>query len=303
MAVSSGWTHGGLLQTAGVAPSAYGMEIHLAAEQMQIVVPLVDSKTIEPGEDLYIPKLGQETVTTLYAKTTTDGTTFTKSTDLQGNQISFSAIDDSAVQLMEKFQYVGMAHAKPAWDRMPSGRKMNYINGRKTLASKALARAKDASILTLANPGLITTANEMYADAPEHWTYETVKDLLTLYKTSLASGPLYVMAPISELPYLIDIEQFHRFNWTGVSGGVAKDLVFTFGPLTVFTHADVYDDTVDGLHSLAWVPEAIGFRDVRGLEVDDWYDGDTKSYKTSPDTDYAYGIVDATQVFTIQNPR
>lgn len=302
MAVATGWTHGGLLQTAGIAPSAYGMDIYLAAEQRQMIVPLVDSKSVEPGEDIYIPKLGTESVTTLYAKTTTDGSTYSKSTDLQGQQISFAAIDDSAVQMMEKFQYVGMAHSKVAWDRMPQARKIAYLNGRRSQAQAALARAKDASLLSLANPSLVTSGNQINSGSPLNFRADDLGTILEAFQTNNGYGDIFGCLHTSQLATLVGIEKLTRYNWTGIPGSVRRDLVFTFGPLTIFTHNDVYSDGTDGYHGLFWMPQAIGFRDVIGMDVDDWYDGDTKSYKTSPDTDYAYATVDNTLVVTVQTP-
>lgn len=306
MSIASGWTHGGLLQTAGIAPASYGDDIYFAAEEMLEVVPTVDAQTIEPGEDLFIPKLGQETVQTHYAKTTADGSTFTKSTDNQGSQITFAAIDDTAVQMVEKFQYVGMAHSRVAWNRMPQSRRLAYLNGRKMMASKALQRSKDASILSLALPGLHLAANQLNSTTPADITMNDVYTIIQKFREASWREDIFGWLHPSQIPALMaQGEKFFNYSTTGVAGGAPRDLTFTFANLTIKFHPDVYSDGADGYHGLFYAAgpmSSIGYREVGTVTVDDWYDGDTKSYKTSPDTDYAYALVDNTLALTLQTP-
>lgn len=314
MAVSSGWTHTGLLKTAGVAPDAYSDGIIFEAEQGGMILSqdmsdpdnpvdtsIVDRVVIDPGEDLYLPKLGRESVTTYYAKTTTDGTTYSKSTDLQGNQIVFSAIDDAAIQLQEKFQYIAIAHAKPTWHKMSQSRRLSYLNGRMLMMGKALRRAREASVLSLAAPGLIPSANQINAAAPAHITSDDLSEIHKIMGVNYGSGEVvFGLVHPNEIPYLRAIFGYQQ---TGIPTGPNVFLTFADGQLVIRTHLDVYDDGVDGYHGMFWIPDAIGFASVSEMEIDDWYDGDTKSYKTSPDTDYAFGLQDNTRVVTIQTPQ
>ena len=302
MTLQTNWTSVGLLGTAGVAPAAYADELYLAAEQKQLIVPLVAEKPADPGQDLFIPKLGLSTAVTRYSNLTTDGTTYSVTTS-EGQDLTYEALDDSPVQFMEKFQYVAMAYDKIAWNRMAIPKRLSFINGWKKQASGALARAGDASILSLALPALIPSANQINSAAAAHFTFDDIGTVLKLLKKNNGDGEFIGVLHSDEIPYLINTPQLTQFMWTGRSDSVRKDLVFVYGPLTIFTHNDVYDDAVDGFHGMFFSRDAVGYRSRSTMSMDDWYDPNTKSYKTSPDIDYCYGAKETSLIVTLQTPR
>lgn len=285
-------TTSGLLATAGIAPDGYGEDIALEAVNEELMRPLVDNKEVEPGDDLYIPRVGNRAVRT-YARKNASGT---YTTDNRGSQITFSALDDTAVQLAEAFEYDALQVDRKTWNKMTDSKRRSYLAAEAEQMGATLAEARDSSLMGLADPTLIPSANQIQGGTPlaiASLNWAKIASGITLLGQRKQRGPYFAVFPMNCWGQLSAIEQLTRFNWTGMAGGPGPRprMAFMAGDLTIFCHNNVFNDGSDGNHAMMWGPGGVGFVNVQSVQIDDWYDEETKSYKTSPDQDYAYGLI------------
>lgn len=303
MALSGNESGAGALKTAGWAPPVYSLLVVSQSDQVSLVWPTMRNTRVGPGEDSFIPKVNRRTPRPIFVKTSTDGVTFTRTTDNSGNEITPDVIDAVAAQLHEESQYLGAMYPKDAWNRLPVNRRQAVLTAQAEADGRALARIKDKAVLALAISGLVPSANRLQAGAPANFSSTTLDAIMTRCHAAFMSAgtTVHVWLPPGQRQHVRAVNDIWEYSKTGRPVGLnAPEDAFFYGNVVFHFHNDVR--TSAGVaYCLFYDEQAMGGEDV-AMDVDDVYLAQYKSYLVSPDIDFKYGILDNERVGYIEVP-
>jgi len=275
LSAGTGWTHTGLLSTAGHLPDAWGAEIALDLPNKSVMMPLVEAYSMAPGDSMYLPKMGARTVTARVRGSAQD----------EGEAIVFSALSDTQGTFTKRAAYDGMAYDYLAINDLGPERLAASVNAHKDQAVRAMANDVDGQLLSL------------YASA----TYNVGGNTSDFAASDLAEGvrrlqvanappPYYCVLPATQWDHLAADSSIVQSQIRGdavIPSNAGLTDGFNYHGVKIYTTGNV--PVADNVaHGLVFSSAGIKLIMRSAPTIKDWDDPDTMSMKTIIWQDFAY---------------
>jgi hypothetical protein len=278
----TGVTTTALLSTAGLSPDQYGLQVAIDAANKSVMLPLIRRYMIPEGSTLYIPKVG-----------TRSATARTRGTD-DSEQITFTALDDSAVSFTKKWTYDALAKSWATINDMPPANLAAWLNAERVQMGAALANQLDADILGL-HASATTSVGSNAVDVSLPLLVEAIKAL----RVANAPEPYFMVFDETQWDHLAQIDELTRFDVRGEGDTIVNRQAFRLHGVSIFTTNNVVAAS-SAANNIAFSGEAfaIAIRDM--VKMVEWQDPDLFSTKLAAYSDYAYANTFADYFVRIQ---
>lgn len=263
-------TYTSLLNTAGIAPDGYGLDVMLDAANKSVMMPLVRRYNVPRGNSLYAPIVGTRSVTSRARGATTETAA-----------VSFTALNDTGASFTKAFNYDALEIGYASLNDLDAPRLAAWLNAEKAQMGAALANQLDADLL-----GLYASASDSVGGTGQDVTYDLLVEAIRKLRVANAPGPYFVVLPETQWDHLAKIDQLVRADVRGPDGAINRQMFSMFG-VQIFCTNNV--PTSGGLaHGLAFSGEGIllALRDM--VEVKEWDEPNNTAVRVMAYSDYAY---------------
>ena len=269
------WTHTGLLRTAGHLPDTWGAEIALDLQNKSVMMPLVESYSMEPGDTMNMPVLGGRTVT---ARVRGSGQN-------EGDAITFQALSDSDVAFTKRAGQNALALDVLAVNDLGPARLSATLMAHRTQATASLANDIDTQLL-----GLYSSAASNVGSGVGDFAVADLAEAIRLLQVANAPTPYYAVLPATQWDHLAADSAIVESQIRGdavipTSAGLTDG--FNYHGVRIFTTGNV-PTASNVAHGLVFSSAGIRLIMRSSAVVDDWYDEGTMSHKLNIWQDFAY---------------
>ena len=248
-------TYTSLLNTAGLSPNQYGLQVAIDAANRSVMQNLVMAYAIDKGSTLYIPKVGERTVSAI-----------TRGSTEADSDITFEALDDTAASFTKRFAYNGLEVTYATLNDMPPAHLRAWLEAERVQIAAALANDVDSKLLNL-----YSSASDSVGSSAENATWAMIKEAIKKLRVANAPEPYYIVLPETQWDHLAGIDELVRQDIRGEGLSIQdRQQFYAFG-VRIFTTGNV--PTASGAaHGLAFSREgiALAFRDQVAIKEFDY---------------------------------
>jgi hypothetical protein len=263
-----------LLNTAGLSPNQYGLDVLLDLPNRSIFLGqgaprLIQSYSIAEGSTLYAPLLSGRSATAI----------------VRGSEpaaLTYTAISGTAVSFTKRFTYDALQIGYATLNDMPPANLAAFLNGYKNLATRALANDVDSQVL-----GLYSTATNNVGGAGASFTISALASAIKFLEVANAPRPYYAVLPATQWAALAQTDELVRFDIRGEGNTIVNGTGFRYQGVDIFVTGNV-PTSAGTAHGLVFSEAGIiaTFRDLPGVK--DWDEPNTASRKMALFLDWAY---------------
>ncbi len=271
----SNWTHTGLLRTAGHLPDTWGAEIALDLPNKSVMLPLVESYSMAPGDTMNMPVMGARTVVQRDRGSGQE----------EGDTLTFGALSDSDVPFVKRAAYNAMALDYLAVNDLGPERLAASVNAHKDQAVRSLANDIDAQLLSLYS----SAANSVGSGVGDFASAD-LAEAIRLLQVANAPTPYYFVGPATQWDHIAADSSIVQSQIRGdavipTSAGLTDG--FNFHGVRIFTTGNV--PTASNVkQGLVFASAGIRLIMRQSPTIKDWDDPQTMSLKTLIWQDFAY---------------
>lgn len=263
-----------LLNTAGLSPNQYGLEVLLDLPNRSVFMGqgaprLINSYSIGQGSTLYAPVVNGRT-----ARAITRGS--------EPAQLTFDAIGGTAASFTKRFTYNALSVGYGSLNDMPPEHLAATLTAYQTQATRALANDVDSAIL-----GLYSSASSNVGGTGAEFSIGALASAIELLEVANAPRPYYAVLPASQWAALAQTDELVRFDIRGEGNTIVNGTGFRYQGVDIFVTGNC--PTSSGTaHGLVFSQEGIimTVRDLPGVK--DWDDPESACRRMAIFLDWAY---------------
>lgn len=263
-----------LLNTAGLSPNQYGLDVLLDLPNRSIFMgqgapSLIQSYSIGEGSTLYAPLLAGRSATAI-----TRGS--------EPSALTYTAISGTAASFTKRFTYDALQIGYGTLNDMPPANLAAFLNAYRFQAGRALANDVDTQIL-----GLYASASSNVGGTGADFSIGALASAIELLEVANAPRPYYAVLPASQWSAIAQTDELVRFDIRGEGNTIVNGTGFRYQGVDIYVTGNC-PTSAGTAHGLVFSERGIimTVRDLPGVK--DWDDPDKASRCMALFLDWAY---------------
>jgi len=263
-----------LLNTAGISPDQYGLDVYITAANRSVLMPLVRRYLIEGGSTLYIPIVG-----------TRSATARTRGTD-DTELIVSTALDDTAASMTKRFTYDAISKSWATINDMPPAHLAAWLNAENVQMGAALANDFDSTVIAAVYSAATTNA---VGSGAVDFSYDLFVSAIQKLRAQNAPEPYFAVLPETQWDHIAKTDEFTRYDARGEGDTMQNRQSFRAHGVSVFTTNNVATSGGEA-QAIVFSGEAIAVAIRNFAQIEQWSEQLYTANFLMAWADYAYAI-------------